>query len=103
MDDILKQIFRAANVKPDYIDYKPLGRVDASNNYYFTVSTATCTANNEKYLHITKYIQGEGDQSISIPILLVDPLIDLLLHANGKLTEDCKKTSYKAPLKKTFL
>ena len=46
---------------------------------------------------------GKPDQYVSIPIRLVDPLIDLLLHANGRIAEDLKITNYKAPLKKTLL
>lgn len=103
MDDILKQIFGDKIVDSKFKDFKELARVDSTNEYYFTVSKAMCNRNAEQYLFITKHIKGEPNQYVSIPIRLVDPLIDLLLHANGKLTEDLKKTNYKAPLKKIFL
>ena len=103
MDDILKQIFGDKIVDSKFRDFEVLARVDSTNDYYFTVSKAMCNRNAEKYIFITKHIMGNPDQYVSIPIRLVDPLIDLLLHANGRIAEDLKITNYKAPIKKTLL
>ena len=78
MDDILKQIFGDKIVDSKFRDFEVLARVDSTNDYYFTVSKAMCNRNAEKYIFITKHIMGKPDQYVSIPIRLVDPLIDLL-------------------------